>query len=376
MANDTYTLNNGQVFAGLFNRITGIAEGGTVNTLATDVSASGFTLLSTAPATSIYRNSPHTGMAWDEQRKAAWIFGAETHSDAADYDNSVYCFDTSDGLFKKMYEQSPWPAEYNIDADGYLWADDAGTLPWAAHVYQRARYDAVTKELVIPYDTEFHSYTTPIQKGAIALADRKKPIWRFNTISKQWRVEHSPAIQSFVGAGTIYGCAYSDEYGYVQIPSPLFQRLNNEDSFSSVSISGISNSQYHDSVFFVDDQVYKFCGNDNTYLFSKHFITSPATAVRREVSFYSALIGWSITNKPAVAMPDGNVLFMATSGTDLGAFIYNTALDTVVDTGYRLSGFTQPATSYDFKLSWSAGLGGAVYLTRLFGTVRAYLLRL
>lgn len=379
MADDFYTVDaQGRVAAGKFLNlpVNGIASGGTVANLAADVSASGFTLLTTAPANTIYRNAPHAGMAWDETRKVAWIFGAETHSIAADYDNSVYAFDTSDGLFKKIYEKSTWPGEYNINDDGYLYADDAETLPYAAHVYQRVRYDAATKSLIVPYDTEFHSFTTPIQKGAITLSNRKKAIWRYNTDTNVWTTEHNAGIQSFLGGGTINGLAYSNAWGYVQCPSPFFQRLSNEGVFTQTNVSGLSSSQYHDSCFIVGDYFFKFCGNENTYLFSKHLISNPTDSLRMLVADFPALTGWSITNKSATLTGDGDVLFMATSGASIGAFIYSISGNAVTDTGYRLNGFTQSSDAYDFKLCWSAGLNGAVYLTRMFGTVRAYLLRL
>lgn len=376
LGNDTYTLNDGYCYAGMFNGITGIAQGGTVSALAADVSASGFTLLTTAPDTSIYRNQPHAGMAWDDTGKAAWIFGAETHSNPSDYDNSVYCFDTTDGLFKKMYNQSPWPAEYNIDADGYLWADDAGTLPWAAHTYRRLQYEPNIKSLVFYMDTEFHSYTTPIQKGDTTLVNRKKPKWLFNTVTKTWSTEYSLDIQSFVGSGASSAIGYHPDYGYIQCQSPNFRILSNEGVLSTTNVFNNSNTQYHDNGFVIGEFFYKFGGHASVFLFSRHLLSDPTSTLIKMVDDFPVLTDWSINNKSSVAMSDGNILFIAERGTDLGAFIYDTLADSVIDTGYRLANFTRPTGSYDFKMAWSNSLNAAVYLTAMYGTVRAYLLRI
>lgn len=381
MANDVYTANaDGSCYVGVFNTIVGVAQGGTVNQLASSVASSGFNLLTTAPAgTDIYRQQPHAGCAWDESRKAMWIFGAETHSVEANYDNSVYAFDTSDGLFKKMYEQSPWPAEYNIDEDGYLWANDAGTLPWAMHSYNRFYYDQATRTFILAMDSDFHSFTTPTQKGSIAIADRKKAMLQYNTLSKTWSQDWSAGIQSFNGFTQIHGAAYSPVWGWVSNNGTNLARLSTEGVYTATSVFGNTNTQYHDSSFFIGDNFIKFSGTGSAtaYLCSIHPMNNLAASEIKLATDYPALSGWSTKNKPATAMADGRVMFLARNGADLGVFIYDVGLDTVTDTGHRLTGATGTDSTYDFKLEWSQGLNGAVYVSNMFGSpVRAYLIRI
>lgn len=385
MANDTYTANaDGTCYAGMFinQPIVGIASGGTVANLAADVTASGFTLLTTAPAGgSVYRNSGHAGMAWDEARQAMWIFGAETHSIAAQYDNSVYAFDLKDGVFKKQYEPSPWTGEYNISADGFLYADDAETLPWAVHTYQRFYYNTESKEFLVPIDMNFHAYTTPIQKGDVALIDRKKPILRYNTNTKVWSYDWSESIQAFLNTcSNIVGVAYSKTWGWVGSENSNLLRLSNEGVFTSTALNGKINGRYHDSAFFIGDNFIKFGAAVITdgILLSVHPMTDLSSSYVKLKQDYPELNGWQVTNKPALKMPDDRILFIAEDDFgNIAAFIYDLTLDNVTDTGHRLAGATAGFSSYNFKMAWSQLHSAAVYHTDSFGApARVYLLRI
>lgn len=368
--NDNYSAASGHgIYAGRFNVIESVASGGTVNALARSITTSGFNLLTTAPATAIYRNSPHAGFAWDRTREALWIFGAETHSVASDYDNSLYVFETKTGIFKKIYQQSPWPSNYCISDSGFLWADNDETLPWACHTYQSMHYEEDSAKLTVAIDVSQHSYTTPIQKGQTAFADRKVALLQYDTINKKWSQSWTADTQTFLKASFTNGIGFSKKWGMVFVDGVYLRRLSAEGVYSQVSVYGKSNTQYHDSSFFIGDDFFKFGGNGNAqdHFCSIHPMNNLATAYVKLKSNYPALSGWDMRNKPAVPTPSGNILFIAVNGTNAGAFIYNPANDTVSDTGYRLSGITGNGSTYDFKLVWAESLGGALYLSNLSG---------
>ncbi len=372
--NDNYSApSGGSIYAGMNApdslEIVGIAQGGTVSNLAANVSSAGFTLLSTSPAVSIFRNNAHSGGAWDEERKAFWFFGAETHNIAIEYDNSVYAFDTCDGLFKKMNSQDPYIGEYCINTEGYLFADNAETRPWACHTYQRMRYNS-NRTITIAMDVGFHSVTAgglALKKGAIDYEGRKKSLLVYDTTSKSWTFPHSAGVQSFLNFEPINGVAFHPTLGMYTHSGSQFKRLANDLTYSTVGIAS-PNVQYHDSAFFIGNVFYKFCGtgmgtggNFAPYLFSSVDATATSVKSDRLVSDYAAIAGWSVRNKAATLMPDNRVLFLAQNGNQIGAFIYNPSNDTVTDTGHRTTTSLTDAI-YNHKLAWSTSLNGAVWV--------------
>lgn len=378
MANDTYGAASGQgIYAGRFNRLQGLVEGGAVETLAGSALTLGFTLLTTAPSASVYRHNGHAGCAWDGSRKALYVYGAETHGTPVNYDNSLYVFDTNDGLFKKMSSQTSWPDGYNINEDGYLWADDAETTPWACHTYQSLLFDKASGILTVAIDSDFHSYTTPVQKGSVGMDDRKISFLQYDTATKKWSQKWSSDIALFLKSSSTNGVAYSDVWGYVCVDGVYLHRVSISGAYSKVSVYGKCNTQYHDTSFFIGDNFIKFGGNSNTTLCSIHPMMNIGSSVIKLTSDYEVLSGWSIRNKASLVMPDGRILFLAMSGTVIGAFIYDINLDLIVDTSYRLSGAIRADGWYDFKMAWSNELSAAIYISNMLGDpAKAYLLRI
>lgn len=377
---DSYSVASGQpVYAGRFQFIEPVASGGTVNTAISEFNGSGFQLLSTAPTDeSIYHHSGHAGTAWDEDRQIQWIYGAETHNSVSGMDNALYRFNLETGLFETMYFTDPWTGEYRVDAEGYLWADEAHTHPWATHTYNRLRFIPETKEVLFVYDTEEHSYwSSPIlEDPLVTLADRKKPFWYYNTQTGVWRTEHTSDIQSFTGRALINGLHYVSGYGYYSFDDTRFRRLDEQGNYSAGVVgSGTLNTQYHDKLHYHNGYLYKFGGGNpsTTQLVSKHNIDDiPGDSTRFLETQFSALDGWDTRNKPSCIMPDGNILFLAhrnaSSPYDIGAFIFHTDTDTVTFTGHLLTG--SPSRSYDWKMDWSIKYNCAIYNSASMGSPR------
>jgi hypothetical protein len=386
--NDNYT-GQSAIYAGMFAppsvpELQPVAQGGTVRVLAEDVTASGFTLLTTAPAgRTIFNNQPHSGACWDEERQCLWTFGAETHGVVRDYDNSMFAFDLRDGLFKKMNDTTVGTSTYIINEEGHLWANDDETLPWAVHTYDRLHYDAQTRQIHIMMDGWFHASVTPIQKGSITLADRKFSLWIYDTVAKTWSIRWSPSIDSFNSINVhLFGAGYSDTHGWFGLSSNGLsgRRLTNDDQFIQVFLSGKINSRMHSQVFFMGDTAVIF-SKDTTatgVLASFHPIDDLTNSYVKNIEEFPVLSGWVVTNKQAFPIDNTRFLFIAQNNSNqIGAFVYDITTHTITDTGHRIDGYTEGFGSYNFRGAWSKALNAAVlFFNWTSEPLRAYLLRL
>lgn len=385
--NDTYSCGSGEsIYAGIYQSYAEpIATGGTVHALLNDITSQGFSLLTTAPSgSSVFDRQGHAGSVMDNSRDIVWIFGADTHNLAADFNNSVYRFDIADGLFKKMYEQSPWPAEYRIDANGIPWANAAKTLPWAMHTYTRMWFNEATKEIVVPYDARHHAYwdAAILEDPAVTVALAKAPMWKYNTVTGEWSYEWNSGIQSFNSNNPIFG-AVKVPSGWRSINSASkYLKLSDAGAYSEASISSTMNQEYHSKAIYTRNKVWVMMGFDSastSKFVSVHPIDTEFAPYRYTVDSFAALSGWSKANKPACLMPDGNIAFLMQRGTspsyETGLFILDTLAETVSYTGHSISG--TGAATYDFHLHWSTTHNALVYISQTYGEpVKVYGIKL
>lgn len=386
MANDTYSAASGHgIFAGRYQSYPEpIAAGGTVNTLLANVTASGFTLLTTAPVNGAFDRQGHAGSVIDNSRDIVWIFGADTHALAADMDNSVYRFDLSDGLFKKMYDRSAWPGEYRVDGDGILWADAAKTKPWAMHTYTRMWFNQITKEIVIPYDAQHHAYwEEPIlENPAVTLLQRKAPYWKYNTSTGLWSYEWNAGADSFNKNNPIFG-AVKVPTGWRSInSSSKYLKVSDAGAYSEATVGSLANQQYHSTALYTRGKVWIIMGFDSvdtSRLYSVHPVDSEFAFYGKAVNEFPALSGWTKSNKPACVLPDGNIAFLMQRGAspsyEVGLFILDTINETISYTGHSITG--TGAATYDFHMHWSTTHNALVYISQCYGEpVKAYGIKL
>lgn len=332
-------------------------EGGTVVNLASSVTASGFTLLTIAPGIPTFRNNGHAGAAWDEDRQNMYIYGAETHNSSSQFDSNIYIFDVTDGLIKNVFNETPTNSGYHVGANGYLYNSDE-SKPWASHTYNRLIYDRNMQKLIVPVDVADHSYiSSPPESGSITFGERKKPIWLYDFQSNTWEAEWTEGVQSFVSTSFLNGAV---KIGNKYISNDgMWLHVLDEGVYTKTSIYHKTNDSYHTGSLLIDDVYYSVGGTHGTYVCSRHPLSDIASSQKFLVADYPILSGWNTGNKPACAMSDGNILFLAQNGLEIGVFIFNTATFDVSDTSHRLLVSTTGA--YDFKLSWSEALGAAIF---------------
>jgi len=296
----------------------------------------------------------------------------------------MFAFDLRDGLFKKMNDTTVGTSTYIINEEGHLWANDEETLPWAVHTYNRLHYDTQTRQIHIMMDGWFHAGVTPIQKGPIALADRKFSMWIYDTVTKVWSLQWSPSINSFNAINTqIFGAAYSDSHGWFSLSGNGLSgvRVTNDDQFIQVSLTGKVNNRMHSQSFFMGDVAVMFSKDTAAtgVLASFHPINSlMAGSYVKNIEEFPILTGWVVTNKQAFPIDNTRFLFIAQNNSNqIGAFVYDITTHVITDTGHRIGGYTEPFSSYNLRGAWSKALNAAVlFFNWTSQPLRAYLLRL
>jgi hypothetical protein len=299
-----------------------------------------------------------------------WIFGAETHATESGMDNAMYRWDSSDGLFKRMYAKSAWPGEYRVGSDGILYADAAYTKPWAMHTYPRIRFVEATKEIEVAYNPHSHAYwTTSLQDGATDQAGSTPPLWYYSTVTGTWR--HSAAtadIASYVNGDNICGSCHVDGVGLLTLGDTYARKLSDTGVYSSQNVYNNVNTAYHNHLFYLPTAglVVKFGGNSGTFVASVHDASNLASSALRYPGDYAALSGYTLANNNAVLMPDERIMFLAT-GVDSRnyAFIFDPVANTVTATGESFG--PQANANYDFKSAWSVEHDCAIFLTHRMG---------
>lgn len=349
-------------------------EGGTVTMLLSAFTGTGFQLLSTAPASPTYRPSTHGSGVWDNTHKTLWLFGSETH--ATDMDNAVYGWRASDGLFIKHYDADP-KEDYRMDANGVYWSSTAKNRPWAMHTYQRMRFDHGTNEIEVLYDAHEHASVTPIfENPAHTIANRVPPIWYYNVLTGKWRNSNFVSSASMVKASYIYPVGFDASYGWFTSNGSTWSRLSPEGVYSTQSVSGKANSQYHAYMHVHNGTAYHVGGNDETYLYAKHPLANIPASVRFLKADYPALTGMTLKNMGSALMGDGRILFFPTSstGTVIHAMILDPVSNTVTDTGHSISG-ANGTENYELACDWSDVDNCAILLFHRFDPDRIYAYR-
>lgn len=371
----------GRLAPPVYDTLPAIASGGTVHTLAKDVSASGFTLISTEPNDKyIYRHSGHAGSAWDEANQCMWIFGAESHNSVTGFDNSVYRFNVENGLFELVQTTTDsWPDEYRMDANGILWADEAKTRPWGMHSFNRLYYDPTTKLLSVAYDPWQHAYWSSLiyeDPAMTAQDDRAKVIWHFNTTTGEWTYTHSSATQSFLNdLDYAKGVTYVPNYGWYCVGGTFIRRIDTDGNYTSFNLQSVMNTLDHTRLLYSNGYIYQTMGvtstNSQQFMSIHNVDNLTGDSVEYLRSDFPVLNGWYTMNKCACVMSDGNILFLAhdvdispdtqssSTPNTIAAFIFNTTTHTVSDTGHRISA---NEIKYDWKLQWSDKYNCAIWL--------------
>lgn len=349
-------------------------EGGTVTALLSSFTGPGFQLLSTAPASPTYRPSIHGSAVWDNTRQTLWIFGSETHT--TDMDNAVYGWRASDGLFIKHYDADP-STDYRMDPNGVYWASSAKKRPWAMHTYRRMRYVDGTDEFEVLYDPLEHAYITPIfENPAHTVADRVPPIWYYNVVKGTWRHVNFGSSASMVKAAYTYPIGYDASYGWFASNGSTWFRLSPEGVYSTQSVSGKANSQYHAGMLSHNGVAYHVGGNDEIYLYARHPLSNIAGSTRFTKSSYPALAAMSIKNMASVLMANGHILVFPTSsaGTVMHAMKLDPENNILTDTGFTISGL-DGTTNYEMMCDWSDVHNCAILLLHRFSPDRIYAFR-
>lgn len=357
--------------------------GGTVHQLLAGWSGDGYQLLTTAPSAPTYSPQGHAGSVWDEARQIMWIYGGDTHGSTTGMNNGVYRWDVSDGLFKRQRAPDPFPGEYLVTPDGYLYADAAMTRPWATHSYRQMVWVPETREIMVLADAGDHTNGEGLTPGPTAWTDRKKPIWRFETRTGLWRMEpHTSAARSLITGMTGSSVIYAPGTGYFRINAPWIRKLSEDfQTYQTWNVSGQLSARYHDYGHFVDGLAIKFGGgvSSESRLCSITPVSNPAASYPELLADFAVLSGWSILNNWSALMDDGRILFGVQSEATpyvQAAMIYDPALRTVVDTGHRLPGETSGVTTYTLKAEWSSLHQCAIFVTvRFGGNNRVYAMR-
>jgi hypothetical protein len=352
--NDNYSApSGGAIYAGMAapsGELPYIAEAGTFVKSAAD-SFVGFAVLSIAPL-SQYVPRPHGGSSWDATRKIMWVWGDETHGNAAVFRNSPWFFNPLTGKLRQCAADDPL-ADYNVDGQGYQWANPAQNRPWAAHGYRAMYYNPDTKELEIYVDVQQHSYVWP--SNEINVTNRKSPIYYFNTETYQWRVEWSNAIDTWNKATFTHASTYVKDRGYYSVTANGIRKLSLDKqsiTYNVVSTTG----RYHNYLHVYENLLINFGGgiDSKTGLCSVHNLDNVTDSQLHLVSSYTALDGYSIGNMWSVNMQNGKILFAASNNStnEHYAFIFDIVTRTVVNTGYKYLPSLVGTGYYYLKAEW------------------------
>ena len=346
-----------------------VSTGGTVHSLVSNWTGTGFRLLTTAPPAPTYRAAPHAGSVWDDARQTMWIFGSETHG--TDMDNAVYGWRSVDGLFVKNYEADP-KTDYRMDANGVYWASAAKVRPWAMHTYRRMRWIPESSEFEVMYDPHEHAAVTPIfENPAHTVADRKPAVWYYNVATGKWRHTSFGQSASMVGTAFIFPMGWAPTYGWFTDEGAKWSRLTPEGVLSSVSVFRKSNTQYHSFIHVKNGIGYRVGGNANVILYSRHPLNDVAASTVYDVNSYAALNGFTVTNMASVMMPDGKIIIFPTKENEIHAMILDPVANTVTATGHVVPGMDKVG-NYELAAEWSPANNAAILLSRRFSQNRVY----
>lgn len=323
--------------------------------------------------TRVHTQSSHAGSVWDDARKTMWIFGAETHKTAMD--NAVYGWRASDGLFVKHYDADP-STGYRMDADGIYWSSAEKVRPWAMHTYRRMRMVPGTNEFEVMYDPYEHaSFTPPVfENPAHTTANRAPAIWYYNVVTGQWRHQTVGSSVKMVKASYIYPVGFDPVHGWFTGDGSTWQRLSLNGTYSTVSVSGKSNGQYHSYMFVKDAVAYRVGGNANTTLYSSHPLGNIALSKRFSVASYPQLAGYTVTNMASAMMPDGRIVIFPTKENETHAMILDPVANTLTATGHFFTGMDKP-TLYELAAEWSSAHSAVILVSRRFSINRVYAYR-
>ncbi|MCC6070657.1 hypothetical protein ACFSQU_00990 [Massilia sp. GCM10020059] len=352
---------------------TPLRTGGTVHNLLANWTGKGFRLLSTAPPAPVHGKSSHAGSVWDDARQTMWIFGAETHKYAMD--NAVYGWRASDGLFVKHYDADP-SSGYRMDAQGIYWSSAAKIRPWAMHTYRRMRMVPGTDEFEVVYDPHEHAYMTPLvyENPAHTTANRAPAMWYYNVVTGTWRHRSFGSSTKLVRASYTYPVGFDPVHGWFTGDGSTWKRLSPTGVYSTVSVSGKSNGQYHSYMFVKDGVAYRVGGNSSTTLYSRHPLSNITLSKKFYVADFPQLAGYTVNNMASAMMSDGRIVIFPTKGSETHAMILDPATNTLMTTGHFFTGMDKP-TLYELAAEWSPSHNAVILLSRRFSASRVYAYR-
>lgn len=366
--NDSYTApSGGAIYAGMSAPVPlpYIAEAGSFVASPADT-FTGYRVLATIPRAG-YAPRPHGGSVWDQQRKIMWTWGDETHGNANVFRNSLWFFDPLIGKIRQCAVDDPL-ADYNVDVNGYQWANPAQTRPWAAHGYRAMYYNPITKEVEIYIDVQQHSFVWPSTE--VDVTARKAPIYYFNTDTYQWRVEWTTAIDTWNKATFTYGATFVPDRGYYAVAATGVRRVSlDKSTYTSTAVT--TQSRYHNYLHVYNNLLVAFGGgqDEKTTLCSVHNLDNLSTSTVYQLASFAALSGYSITNQWSVNMQDGRILFGARRVSDAMqcAFIFDIVAGTVTNTGHEYLPETGAISVYSLKAEWDNDLKCAYVFSQRYG---------
>lgn len=302
-----------------------------------------------------------------------WIFGAETHKTAMD--NAVYGWRASDGLFVKHYDADP-SSGYLMDAAGIYWSSAEKVRPWAMHTYRRMRMVPGTDEFEVVYDPYEHaSFTPPVfENPAHTVANRAPAFWYYNVVTGKWRHQTFGSSSKMVRASYIFPVGFDPVHGWFTGDGSTWRRLSLNGTFSTASVSGKSNPQYHSYMFVRNGVAYSVGGNANTTLYSSHPLSNITLSKKFAVASYPQLAGYSVINMASVMMPDGRIVIFPTKVSETHAMILDPVANTVTQTGHFFTGMDKPG-SYELAAEWSSAHNAVILVSRRFSVSRVYAYR-
>lgn len=370
---DAYSVGAGGVIYGGISHAAPESSGGTVIQYLEDFSGSGFAHLSTVPSSPTFTKHHHAGACYDQVRRIMWLFGAETHNSTSGFVNSMYRWDAVTGLVSRMYAPDTWPGDYRVGTDGILYADSGYQRPWAMHAYNRVRYIPETEEVEVIYWGNEHAYWNTLRVDDLSKPQSSSlaPLWYFNTVTGAWRHSEEGDTSAFVKSEPFEGTCYVPGEGWFVLGNSNGYKLSEAGVRTQYNVFSVVNTHYHSNLFARGNELIKFGGNSNTYLYSKHLISNPASGSRYLQSSYSALSGWDTSNNWAVLMPDDRILFCAQDASkNMAAFILDVDANTVTDTGHRYGPQDQGVVWYNFRAVWDETAECAIFPDYRYNTVR------
>ena len=350
-----------------------LRTGGTVHHLISNWTGKGFKLLSTAPPAPVHGKSSHAGSVWDDARQTMWIFGAETHKTAMD--NAVYGWRASDGLFIKQYDADP-SSGYRMDAAGIYWSSAEKVRPWAMHTYRRMRMVPGTDEFEVVYDPYAHAGMTPrvFENTAQTTANRAPAMWYYNVVTGTWRHRTFGSSVKMVPASYAYPVGFDPVHGWFTGDGSTWKRLSLTGAYSTASVSGKSNGQYHSYMFVKDSIAYRVGGNSSTTLYSRHPLSNITLSKKFFVADFPQLVGYTVGNMASAMMPDGRIVIFPTRSSEMHAMILDPVANTLSPTGHFITGMDKP-TLYELAAEWSPSHNAVILLSRRFSASRVYAYR-